>query len=139
MKKVIIGMLAGVFMLVVGILVGEVFHRLFPSLQLEYENKQLFRPWSDPLMSVYYFVPLVSGVILAWIWGYVKEFIVADSIVKKGLCFAFIYWITTIPGMMMSYSSFPLSFIIVFSWTVANLFQAIGAGLIFAKMLKSDS
>ena len=139
MKKVIIGLLAGVFMLVVGILVGEVFHRLFPSLQLEYENKQLFRPWSDPLMSVYYFVPLVSGVILAWIWDYVKEIIVADSIVKKGLYFAFIYWITTIPGMMMSYSSFPLSFIIVFSWTVANLFQVIGAGLIFAKMLKSDS
>ena len=90
-------------------------------------------------MSVYYFVPLFSGIILAWIWDYVKEIIVADSIVKKGLIFAFIYWLTTIPGMMMSYSSFPLSFVIVFSWTVSNLFQALGAGLIFAKMLKSDS
>lgn len=136
MKKVIIGIIAGTLMLIVGMLVGEFFHLLLPSLQLEYENEQLFRPWSDPLMSLYYFVPLITGVILAWIWDYVKDALVADTAVKKGIMFAFIYWITTIPGMIMSYSSFPLSFFIVFSWTVSNLIQAVGAGLIFAKMLK---
>ena len=136
MKKIISGLLAGAAMLILGMLIGQVFQNLAPSLKAEYENPNLFRPWSDPIMSLYFFEPFVLGVILAWIWSLTKDIIKGENLTQKGFYFGLIYWATTIPGMIMSYSSFPLSITIVLSWSITGIFQSLCAGFIFSKMLK---
>ena len=136
MKKILSGLLAGAIMLIISLATGKCFQFLFPSIRLEYENPQLFRPWTDPLMSIYFLEPFVTGVILAWLWNIVKGNIKGNTLTEKGINFGFIYWVITIPGMLMSYSSFPLSPQLVFSWSATILAQAICAGLLFSKMLK---
>lgn len=136
MKKTLIGLMVGLIMLVIGMLVGQVFQSVFPSIKSEYENPALFRPWSDPLMSLMFVQPFFVAVILAWIWDLTKEVIRGNSLMEKGLSFGFIYWLLTIPGMIMSYSSFPVSFMLVISWTVTNFVQSLLSGIIFSRMIK---
>lgn len=137
MKKTLItGIIAGAAMLVLGLAIGQVFAKLAPSLKTEYENPNLFRPWTDPLMSLYFVQPFVLGILLAWVWNMTKGVIKGDTVLQKGFYFGLVYWALSFPGMIMSYSSFPLSLIIVISWSVTGLFQSICAGVLFSKMLK---
>lgn len=135
-KTVIFGIMAGLVMLIAGMAVGSAFSYAFPAIAAEYQNISLFRPWSDPLMSLYYAVPFATGLILAWLWINLKDKISEKNAMKKGISFGLVYWIITIPGMAMSYSSFPVSPAMVASWSVSGLIQAICAGLIFSKLLK---
>jgi len=137
MKKIILsGLLAGVVMLVVGMVVGILFGAVFPALKAEYENTSLFRPWSDPIMSIFFVAPFILGIILAWIWTKTKGLFHAEKNWKKGLNFGLVYWVVTIPGMIISYSSFPISLLVVLSWSITILVQALCAGLIYAKLNK---
>ena len=69
MRKILInGLFAGSIILIVGMISGQVFQLLVPSLVDEYGNERIFRPWSDPIMSGMYLQPILSGIILAWIW-----------------------------------------------------------------------
>lgn len=136
MKKTLIGLIVGAIMLLIGMLVSQVFHAIFPSLKAEYENPNLFRPWSDPLMSLMFVQPLLVGIILAWIWDFTKGILKGNALMEKGLFFGFIYWITTIPGMIMSYGSFPTSLIMVISWSVSLFVQSLLAGVLFARLIK---
>ncbi len=129
------GVISGMIMLIISILLNQFYVMLFPSLRIDYENPHLFRPWSDPLMSVYYVVPFLTGIILVWIWDSIHE-IIGGSKMRRGIRFGLGYWITSLPGMLMSYSSFPLSFIMVLSWTITILIQALASGLLFATFLK---
>lgn len=134
MKKVLIpGALAGAAMLVTGVLMGPFTHFFFPSVQAEYQNPAIFRPWSDPLMSLYFLQPLLVGLILAWVWDKTKGLFKKNDRCPKGLAFALIYWLTTIPGMFMSLSSFPISFAMVVTWSLNILAQALVAGVILTK------
>ena len=135
MKKVIIpGLVAGVVIFIVGMLVSQVFNLIDPSLMAEYKNTNLFRPWEDPLMSIYYAYPFILGLALAWIWDKVKG-LTSGSIHSKAVSLALGYFVVaTIPGMVITYASFPLSLLMVISWTVGGLVQAYCAGLILAKM-----
>ena len=135
LNKIFIGGISGMVMLIISILLSKFSEIIFPSLRIEYENTYLFRPWSDPLMSVYYLVPFLIGIILVWIWDSIHE-IIEGSRIARGVRFGLGYWITTLPGMLMSYVSFPLSFIMVISWTITTLFQALAAGLLFTAFLK---
>jgi len=137
MKKAILsGLLAGLVMLVLGLAVGRLFDLFAPGLVAEYNNPALFRPWSDPLMSLYFLQPFLVALILAWFWTKLKGLVRGTNALEKGLFFGLAYWLLIIPGMLMTYSSFPLSLLIVFSWTVIALIQGLAAGWIFAKMLK---
>ncbi len=136
MKFIIFGLLAGLVMLVAGMLVGMALSAVSPALAAEYENPNLFRPWSDPLMSIFYVVPFLSGVIFAWIWTRVKDAIKAKDALHKGLLFGLAYFVIGIPGMVMTYSSFQVSLAMVASWTLSMLVQALCAGIIFSKTLK---
>ena len=69
MKTISIGLLAGAVMLIAGMLLGQVLHFLLPDLKSEYENPNLFRPWSDPIMLLYFLVPYINGIIFAWLWS----------------------------------------------------------------------
>jgi len=137
MKKILVpGLIAGAAMLVVSMIVGQLFHLAFPSLLAEYQNEALFRPWSDPLMNIYWAQPFILGLILAWIWDMTKSLVAGGNACVRGCRFGAIYWAITIPGMVISYASFPLSLLLVASWTVSILAQALAAGYILALMNK---
>lgn len=136
MKKIIIGIVTGAAMIVANMIVGMIFQYFVPSIKTEYENQQLFRPWSDPRMSLMFLQPFMVGIILAWIWSWVKNIVPGDTPVKKGLYFGFIYWIIAIPGMVISYGTFPVTCMLICSWSLGILVQSLCAGLMYSKLLK---
>jgi hypothetical protein len=137
MKKIIIsGLLAGVAMLVVGFGIGHVCGLVFPSLTAQYNNTDLFRAQSDPMMSLFFVHPFILGLILAWVWAKVKGVMKGAGWAAKGIRFGLAYWVVSIPGMVISYAGFPLSLLMVATWSVSILLEALAAGLIYAAMNK---
>lgn len=134
MRKVLIpGLVAGAAMLIVGMLLSQLINLAFPALMDQYQTV-LFRPWEDPLMSLYFAHPFVLGLALAFVWDKVKG-LLAGGLLKRATHFALVYFmVATIPGMLISYSSFPLSLLMILSWTVSSLLQALAAGLVLAKL-----
>ena len=129
MKKILTtGLLLGFLLLVVSMLSSQVFYFLFPGLKAEYENPNIFRPWTDPAMQLFFLHPFVLGIILTWLWHKVK------GSFGNGLKFALVYWFVTIPGMFISYSSFQISPVMVLSWTVSGLLQSVVAGLYLGRV-----
>ncbi|MBI3638312.1 hypothetical protein HY227_01045 [Candidatus Wolfebacteria bacterium] len=136
MKKIILwGIIAGVIMLFIGLAIDSLAKVLFPLIRAEYENPGLFRPWSDPLMSLYFLYPFLVGIILAWVWTKVKGIFDLSGAWNAGIRFGLIYWLVSIPGMLISYASFPLSLTMVLIWTIGGLLQSLVAGVLFAKYL----
>lgn len=136
MKKVGVSILIGLAMLIIGMLVGRIFEFFIPWLAIEYQNSGLFRPWSDPLMSLVFVEPFVVAAILVWLWGKTKEIITGNSLLINGFYFGLTYWLVTIPGMIMSYSTFPVSFALVCSWSISSFMQTLCAGFLLSKLLK---
>jgi hypothetical protein len=134
MRKVLIpGFITGVGMLIVGMIVSWLINLALPNLMMEYRTT-LFRPWEDPLMSLYFAHPFVLGLALAFVWDKVKGLLQGGPM-KRATHFALAYFIVaTIPGMLISYSSFPLSILMILSWTISSLVQAWAAGLVLAKL-----
>ena len=135
-KSFLTGLLVGLFMLLSSMGISMLLQALFPALEQEYARTALFRPWSDPLMFLIFIHPFVVGFALAWAWSKVKETF-HGSVGSRGAKFGLSYWIVaTIPGMLISYSSFQVSFGMVLAWTISGLISAVIAGLIFAKWNK---
>jgi len=128
MKKLIVpGFISGVAMLVVGMILNRLYPLVFPALTQEYENPAMFRPWSDPLMMLFFLYPFILGFVVAFLWT--KK--IAE---KKPLKFALVYWlIASVPGMFVTYTSFTVSLAMVVSWTLSGFIQAFIAGFIFSR------
>ena len=63
MKKILLsGLLAGLAMVVVGVILNTIWQKIFPGLQAEYQTA-LFRPWSDPIMSLVFVVFIIIIII----------------------------------------------------------------------------
>ena len=137
MRKILInGLFAGSIILIVGMASGQVFQILVPSLIDEYENDKIFRSWSDPIMSGMYIQPFFIGIILAWIWSKTKDLFTQVNYWERGANFGLIYCLISLPGMLISYTSFQVSLIMILSWTVGILIEGICAGLLFAKLMR---
>lgn len=139
MKKVILsGLLTGLIIFLASQIVSRLFGVVFPPINAEYQNTNLFRPWSDPLMLLFFAHPFLLGIILAWFWKKTKS--IFGENIRGGINFGITYWIiATIPGMFITYSSMPYSLAIVSSWLISGLVSAILAGIIFSKMIKSQN
>ena len=121
------GLVAGLAMLILGMVINQLVMYVMPALTNEYQNTAMFRPWSDPLMTVYFAYPFILGVVAAYLWGRVGK--------PKPMEFAKLYFvIATIPGMFITYTSFQISLAMVLLWTVTGYLQALMAGYIFGKM-----
>jgi len=138
MKNIIVaGLVAGFAMLVLAMAIGMLAHAALPSVAKEYENTNLFRPWSDPIMSLYFLYPFFLGIALAWVWDKTKDVLGGGSLWIRGSRFARSFWIvSTIPGILMSYSSFPVSLAMSLTWLLSSLVQLLCAGFIYARMIK---
>lgn len=110
---------------------------LFPDLASEYLNPALFRPWSDPLMQLFFAYPFILGLSLAFVWNKINSTIPGRTVFSKGLSFGLgVFLVSTIPGMFVTYTSFQVSPAMVLSWTVSGLLTSVIAGWILAKFNK---
>lgn len=133
-KKILLPIaVIGVINFLAWMLVGQIFSVVFPSVALEYQDPNLFRANSDPLMLLFFAHPFLIAAVLAWLWSKTK-----NAFNNSGIKFGFAYWfVATIPGMFATYTSMPYSFLVVLSWTISGLVQAIIAGLILSKFNKN--
>lgn len=135
-KAILFGLLTGVLLLAVGMGLNYLLNALFPQLVTEYENVAIYRPWDDPKMSLFFIYPFLVALLLAFVWMKHKNAF-QGSALRRGLKFGFAYFvIAIIPGMLMSYSSFQVSALMVGSWTLSGLLDGIIPGLIYAKWFK---
>lgn len=128
------GLIAGVANLLVGFGLNFVFQAVAPSLSQEYANPALFRPWTDPLMMLFFAYPFILGFVAAYFWDIVEEKLKGEG-TKKAFEFTKLYFvIATIPGMFVSYTTFPVSLLMILSWTIAGLAEVFVSGYIFTKV-----
>ncbi|MFC1616966.1 hypothetical protein ACFL2K_01980 [Candidatus Margulisiibacteriota bacterium] len=122
MKKILLpGIISGLVISITGMLIGMIFNAICPSLALEYQNTAIFRPMQDPLMMIFWLYPFILGIALAWIWDLTKPILTGakwQNIAKFALAY---FVISQVPGMLITYSSFQLSLLIVLSWALNGL------------------
>ena len=131
MKKIVWpGLLLGLIMLVVNMVVSYLF-MLIPSVKADYVTG-FMRSWQDPLMWAFFLYPFILGIIFAWLWNKVKGSFKGKM---RGCHFGWaLFFLTTFPGMYITYTSFNLSFLTILSWTVSGLISAKIAGFFLVKM-----
>jgi len=136
MKKIIIpGLVAGLVMLIVGFAVTTIVNMVSPNVAAAYQNTAIIRPWSDPLMMAFFLQPFILGIAFAWVWNMTKGLIKDKNPWRKGAIFGLSVWaITGIPGMYATYTTFQVPLLMVLSWLLGGLLQAIVAGWIFVRM-----
>jgi hypothetical protein len=133
MKKILIsGLIAGciLFILSYGGLFLAV--RFFPRLFVEYNNP-LFN--SDGNRDIlFYLHAFIISLALSWFWDRFKS-LFKGPLVLRGLEFGLVYSIIALlPVMWISFSALDITIIMVSSWFIYGLSQAIVAGIIFAKI-----
>lgn len=127
------GMLTGLFIVIV--LMGQSYSSswLFPSIAAEYNNTNLYRPWSQPAMWVIFAYPFFLGIALAWVWDKTKSVFAGDNF-SRAIRFAFAFWVVAhVPAMIMIYSCMPVSLTVVLIWTVSGYIYGFMGGLVFEK------
>lgn len=128
------GILAGITNLIIGFGISMLAGAIFPSINQEYMNESIFRPWDDPLMMAFFLQPFVVGFIFAYFWSLIKDKL-KGSINARALGFAKTYFIVAIfAGMFATFTSFQLSLLIVLSWTIGGFLEALVAAYIFQKV-----
>jgi len=125
MKKVIgPGLLLGIIILVVGLIINYLF-MFIPSVNADY-NTSFMRNLQDPLMMFFFLYPFILGLVFAFLWDKTKSSFKGKM---RGCSFGWLlFFLTTFPGMWITYTSFNLSFLTVFGWTLAGLINAKIAG-----------
>jgi hypothetical protein len=137
MKKILLpGIVGAVAMFILGMLVGFITSHLFPSVMAEYQNTAVFRSMTDPHMLVFYFYPLVISIILAWVYNMVKPIIKKGSSFVRGFKFGAVYWLLTLMGLIITWGTFQMSFLMLCVWSVSLFIQFIIASWIYAAMNK---
>jgi hypothetical protein len=127
------GLIAGVAILIVGLIFSFGLQALIPSYAEEYKTA-LFRPWTDPLMMAFFGYPFILGLVAAYLWDLVSSKFSGDY-KKKAFEFAKLYFIiATIPGMFITLTTFNVSFLMVGVWTLTGFIEIFVAGLVFAKV-----
>lgn len=128
------GLIAGVVNFILGFGLSFGLEKLIPGIAGQYQNIAIFRPFSDPLMMVYFAYPFILGIVGAYFWGIVGGNF-KGSIASRAWKFAKLYFIVaTIPGMFISYTTFQVSFTMILGWTITGLIEIFVAGLVFAKI-----
>ena len=133
MKKIVTsGLIAGIILFIVSY--GGLFLaiRFFPQLFVEYNNP-LFN--SDGSRDVlFYLHAFIISFALSWFWQRFKS-LFKGSFWVRGLEFGLVYsLVALLPVMWITFSSLDISPIMVLSWFVYGFFQAVIAGIVFARI-----
>jgi TRAP-type mannitol/chloroaromatic compound transport system permease small subunit len=132
-KKVVgHGLLLGLIMLIVGNIINYLF-MLIPSVKADYYSG-IMRSWQDPLMTVFFLYPFILGIVFAGLWNAVKSSFKGKM---RGCYFGWwLFFLTTLPGMFITYTSFNLTFLTILGWLVVGLINAKIAGFYLAWAIK---
>ena len=133
MKKILkSGLIAGIILFIVSY--GGLFLsiRFFPALFVDYNNP-LFN--SDGSRDVlFYMHAFIISLALSWFWERFKS-LFHGHFLLRGFEFGSVYAIVALlPVMWITFSSLDISIAMVASWFFYGLFQAVVAGIIFAKI-----
>ena len=129
------GLIAGAVNSVIGFALSWFLHMVFPSIGMEYQNTAIFRPWTDPLMMIYFVYPFILGFSLVYLWSILVTNFKEKSPWEKAIQFAKTYFFAaTIPGMFISLTSFQVSYLMIGSWTLSGFVQALVAGWVFTRV-----
>lgn len=133
MKKIFIsGLIAGciLFVLSYGGLYLAV--KFFPSLFVAY-NSPLFNSDGSRDM-LFYLHPFIISFALSWFWDRFKN-LFKGTFILRGLEFGLVYSIIALlPVMWISFSALDITVVMVLSWFLYGLAQAIIAGMVFTKV-----
>jgi len=134
MKKILWpGIISGAVILILSMGISCVFMSM-PSVVADYNNAHLMRTWRDPLISLFFVYPFLLGLALAWAWDKSKA-LFEGSAWNRGTNFGLAYFvISAIPGMMVTFGSFPLSLLTIVCWTESCFISAVAVGWILANM-----
>lgn len=137
MKKMILpGIVSGIAMILTGMFINMPLNALFPAVQKAYSNAALFRPWSDPLMSIFFLAPLWIGFVFAWAYPKVKKHLKGPECMKGLKLGTYYLLIATVPGMFITYSSFQVTVPMTLSWVFFGWIQYVVGGIVVAKIMK---
>ena len=136
MKKIFgIGLISGIVMVIVNMALNPIFNIIFPGLQNFYFNP-IFRPWSDPIMMLFFAYPIALGLGLSFVWSKTKQ-LFTKNILQNGINFGLIYFcVNGIPAFLINFSSFNFPFIMILTWTITGLIDGLITGCILAKLNK---
>jgi len=127
-NKYLLAIVVGVILLVTTMVLSMLFNAIFPSLNQEYVNPA-FRPWDDPLMSLFFVYPVVLGVLLASLWLKTRKSW------KSGMDFGItVGLLMAVPMFLVNYSSFTFSLLMISAWTVFGFLNVLVAGLALEKL-----
>ena len=133
MKKILTsGLIAGIILFVVSY--GGLFLtiKFFPSLFVEYNNPLFNSDGSRDLL--FYMHAFIISFALSWFWERFKP-LFHGPFLLRGLEFGSVYaLVALLPVMWITFSSLDITVLIVLSWFLYGLFQAVLAGIIFAKI-----
>ncbi len=136
MKKMVVTILSAFAMLATGMAIGYLFDFLIPSLKTEYANTALYRSMDDPMMYLFFFQPFVVCGTLVWGWARIRDRFTGSTGSKALQVALIMFFLSVIPGMLMTFSSFKVSVVATVTWTVMGFFQVLAASLVFIKMSK---
>lgn len=127
-NKYLLGISVGIILLITTMVLSMLAEAVFPSLKSEYVSPA-FRPWEDPLMSLFFVYPVVLGILLTWVW------LKSRKSWKSGIDFGVtLGLLMAVPAFIVNYSSFTFSLLMVGTWTIFGFINALIAGLALEKL-----
>lgn len=121
-----VGVFVGLLMPIITTIVAKIFSYMSPGLVFDYQNMQLF-----------YLHSFLQGIFFAHIWAIVKDVLKPKELISRGAGFGIAMWgVSTIPYMVLIYAAFPVSGLLVVSWSVAELCALMFAGTTYAQTIK---
>ena len=137
MKKIIgASLLAGFLMVVVSFVFSILMGLIFPQIPKEYANANIFRSWSDPLMYLFFICPFITSFIFALLWEKHKNLLPGKTAYQKVFKLVMIYFIFSVLGMIITYSTFQVSLLMTVDWIISVFLQSIVGTWIISKMIK---
>ena len=135
-KTILIGLLIGLVMTITSVVLNMVIGFVLPQIQKEYVGNNMFRPWNDPLMSLIFVAPFLLGIIFAILWEKHKSMLPGKTAYSKVMKLLMLYFCFSIIGMIITYSTFTISILMVLTWVIEGFFELIVGAWILSKMIK---
>ena len=133
MKKVLkAGLISGVILFVVSYGGLYLTIKFFPNFFVEYNNPLFNSDGSRD--TLFYLHAFIISLALSWFWERFKTLFQGPAILR-GIEFGSVYaLVALLPVMWITFSSLDITMLMVVSWFLYGLFQAVLAGIIFAKI-----
>jgi hypothetical protein len=127
-NKYLLAIVIGLIMLITTMGLSNILAVVLPDVQSEYVNPA-FRPWDDPIMSLFFVYPISIGILLTYLWFKTRKSW------KSGLDFGItLALLLSIPSFLVNYSSFTFSLMMILSWTVMGFVNVLIAGFALEKL-----